>query len=167
MFQHIVLNPLEIVHRLKFLYLKNIHNYIQLPTPDQDNSSNDDQPPVELLHLVAKMRPSSEEFLEIFQIDITFVKEAAVYLKIVPSLLALQREQGFDGDGELIDVFCRCFNARVSLDPTVEKVDQDGVMLFENLKLAGYVTADRRKGFNRELARYVLKVRMGRKQRRI
>ncbi|XP_041786515.1 uncharacterized protein LOC121601779 [Anopheles merus] len=130
---------------------------VQERREQKDNSSNDDQPPVELLHLVAKMRPSSEEFLEIFQIDITFVKEAAVYLKIVPSLLALQREQGFDGDGELIDVFCRCFNARVSLDPAVEKVDQDGVMLFENLKLAGYVTADRRKGFNRELARYVLK----------
>ncbi|XP_050079037.1 uncharacterized protein LOC126565870 [Anopheles maculipalpis] len=111
---------------------------------------------VELLHLVAKMRPSSEEFLEIFQIDTTFVKEAAVYLKIVPTLLALQREQGYDGKDELIDVFCRCYNARVSLDPSVEKVDQDGVMLFENLKLAGYVTADRRQGFNRELARYVL-----------
>ncbi|XP_035904869.1 uncharacterized protein LOC118508984 [Anopheles stephensi] len=110
----------------------------------------------ELLHLVAKMRPSSEEFLEIFQIDTTFVKEAAVYLKIVPTLLALQREQGYDGEDELIDVFCRCYNARVSLDPSVEKVDQDGVMLFENLKLAGYVTADRRQGFNRVLARYVL-----------
>ncbi|XP_049284808.1 uncharacterized protein LOC125764510 [Anopheles funestus] len=122
----------------------------------KDKTDNKDQPPVELLHLVAKMRPSSEEFLEIFQIDTTFVKEAAVYLKIVPTLLALQREQGYDGDGELIDVFCRCYNARVSLDPSMEKVDQDGVMLFENLKLAGYVTADRRQGFNREQARYVL-----------
>uniref|UniRef100_A0A182PNH6 CHK domain-containing protein n=1 Tax=Anopheles epiroticus TaxID=199890 RepID=A0A182PNH6_9DIPT len=121
-----------------------------------DDTNKDAQPPVELLHLVAKMRPSSEEFLEIFQIDTTFVKEAAVYLKIVPTLLALQREQGFDGENELIDVFCRCFNARVSLDPSMEKVDQDGVMLFENLKLAGYVTADRRKGFNREQARFVL-----------
>ncbi|XP_053664497.1 uncharacterized protein LOC128713660 [Anopheles marshallii] len=123
----------------------------------KDNTDRDqDQPPVEILHLVAKMRPSSEEFLEIFQIDTTFVKEAAVYLKIVPTLLALQREQGYDGDDELIDVFCRCYNARVSLDPSVEKVDQDGVMLFENLKHAGYVTADRRQGFNREQARYVL-----------
>ncbi|XP_052897388.1 uncharacterized protein LOC128304267 [Anopheles moucheti] len=122
----------------------------------KENTDNEDQPPVELLHLVAKMRPSSEEFLEIFQIDTTFVKEAAVYLKIVPTLLTLQREQGYDGDDELIDVFCRCYNARVSLDPSVEKVDQDGVMLFENLKHAGYVTADRRQGFNREQARYVL-----------
>uniref|UniRef100_A0A182SWU6 Uncharacterized protein n=1 Tax=Anopheles maculatus TaxID=74869 RepID=A0A182SWU6_9DIPT len=110
------------------------------------------------------MRPSSEEFLEIFQIDTTFVKEAAVYLKIVPTLLALQREQGYDGEDELIDVFCRCYNARVSLDPSVEKVDQDGVMLFENLKLAGYVTADRRQGFNRELARYVLQVSIANKK---
>ncbi|XP_058125354.1 uncharacterized protein LOC131281570 [Anopheles ziemanni] len=117
-----------------------------------ENGEQDDG----LLHLVAKMRPSSEEFLEIFQIDTTFVKEAAVYLKIVPTLLALQREQGFDGEGELIDVFCRCYNARVSLDPAVEKVDEDGVMLFENLKRAGYVTADRRQGFDRQLARFVL-----------
>uniref|UniRef100_A0AAG5DEJ6 CHK kinase-like domain-containing protein n=1 Tax=Anopheles atroparvus TaxID=41427 RepID=A0AAG5DEJ6_ANOAO len=120
---------------------------------DGDNCGKDDDG---LLHLVAKMRPSSEEFLEIFQIDTTFVKEAAVYLKIVPTLLALQREQGFDGEGELIDVFCRCYNARVSLDPAVEKVDEDGVMLFENLKRAGYVTADRRQGFSREMGRFVL-----------
>ncbi|XP_035792721.1 uncharacterized protein LOC118466930 isoform X2 [Anopheles albimanus] len=118
-----------------------------------DRSEDDTSSP---LHLVAKMRPSSEEFLEIFQIDTTFVKEAAVYLKIVPTLLELQREQGFGGDGQLIDVFCRCYGARVSLDPSVEKVDADGVMLFENLKLAGYVTGDRRQGFDREQARFVL-----------
>ncbi|XP_058059187.1 uncharacterized protein LOC131210020 [Anopheles bellator] len=112
--------------------------------------------PAGQLHLVAKMRPSSEQFLEIFQIDTTFVKEAAVYLKIVPTLLDLQRAQGFGGEDELIDVFCRCYNARVSLDPTARKVDADGVMLFENLKLAGYVTENRRQGLTRDLARFVL-----------
>ncbi|XP_053675004.1 uncharacterized protein LOC128725295 [Anopheles nili] len=126
-------------------------------TKQQDCKDEKDDSPTETeLHLVAKMRPSSEEFLEIFQIDTTFVKEAAVYLKIVPTLLALQREQEFAAHDELIDVFCRCYNARVSLDPAVEKVDQDGVMLFENLKLAGYVTVDRRQGFDRTVARFVL-----------
>ncbi|XP_049536424.1 uncharacterized protein LOC125951543 [Anopheles darlingi] len=128
----------------------------QQQTPKGRDGREDEDEDTSRLHLVAKMRPSSEEFLEIFQIDTTFVKEAAVYLKIVPTLLELQREQGFGGDGELIDVFCRCYGARVSLDPSVEKVDADGVMLFENLKLAGYVTGDRRQGFDREQARFVL-----------
>lgn len=103
------------------------------------------------------MRPTSEEFLEIFQIDVTFVKEAAVYSQIVPAMIKLQQEMGLP-DEETIDVFCRCYNTRVSLDPDSDKVDADGVMLFENLKLAGFITEDRRKGFTRELAEFILKV---------
>ncbi|XP_055637927.1 uncharacterized protein LOC129776362 [Toxorhynchites rutilus septentrionalis] len=108
------------------------------------------------LQLVAKMRPTSEEFFDIFQIDVTFVKEAAVYSQIIPAMVSLQREMQFPAE-EMIDVFCRCYNTRVSLDPHSIKVDADGVMLFENLKLAGYITADRRKGFNRAVAGFILK----------
>lgn len=108
------------------------------------------------LHLVAKMRPTSEVFLEIFQIDVTFVKEAAVYSQIVPAMITLQREIGFPED-EIIDVFCRCYCTRISLNPDSTKVDEDGVMIFENLKLAGFVTDDRRKGFNREVGEFILK----------
>ncbi|KAL9692369.1 hypothetical protein quinque_000241 [Culex quinquefasciatus] len=110
----------------------------------------------EQLQLVGKMRPTSEEFLEIFQIDVTFVKEAAVYSQIVPAMLSLQKELAFPEE-ELIDVFCRCYSTRISLDPNNSKVDADGVMLFENLKPAGYVTEDRRVGFSRDLAEYILK----------
>lgn len=110
----------------------------------------------EQLQLVAKMRPTSEEFLEIFQIDVTFVKEAAVYSHIVPAMIKLQREMEFP-ENETIDVFCRCYNTRASLDPNSCKVDADGVMLFENLKLAGYITEDRRMGFNRQLAEFILR----------
>lgn len=111
----------------------------------------------EQLQLVGKMRPTSEEFLEIFQIDVTFVKEAAVYSQIVPAMLSLQKELAFPEE-ELIDVFCRCYSTRISLDPNNSKVDADGVMLFENLKPAGCVTEDRRVGFSRDLAEYILKV---------
>ncbi|XP_039429373.1 uncharacterized protein LOC120412832 isoform X1 [Culex pipiens pallens] len=110
----------------------------------------------EQLQLVGKMRPTSEEFLEIFQIDVTFVKEAAVYSQIVPAMLSLQKELAFPEE-ELIDVFCRCYSTRISLDPNNSKVDADGVMLFENLKPAGYVTEDRRVGFSRDLAEFILK----------
>lgn len=103
------------------------------------------------------MRPTSEEFLEIFQIDVTFVKEAAVYSQIVPAMIKLQREMEFPED-ETIDVFCRCYSTRVSLDPSSSKVDADGVMLLENLKLAGYITEDRRMGFSRGLAEFILRV---------
>ncbi|XP_053690679.1 uncharacterized protein LOC128739242 isoform X2 [Sabethes cyaneus] len=119
------------------------------------NLSNSTNEPKQL-QLVAKMRPASEEFLEIFQIDITFVKEAAVYSQIVPAMVTLQQEMGFP-ETETIDVFCRCYNARVSLDPTSRKVDADGVMLLENLKLDGYLTEDRRKGFPPHIAEYILK----------
>ncbi|EAT46941.1 AAEL001899-PA [Aedes aegypti] len=101
------------------------------------------------------MRPTSEEFLEIFQIDVTFVKEAAVYSQIVPAMIKLQQEMGLP-ENEMIDVFCRCYNTRVSLDPASDKVDADGVMLFENLKLAGFITEDRRQGFSRELGEFIL-----------
>lgn len=103
------------------------------------------------------MRPTSEEFLEIFQIDVTFVKEAAVYSQIVPAMIKLQQEMGLP-ENEMIDVFCRCYNTRVSLDPASDKVDADGVMLFENLKLAGFITEDRRQGFSRELGEFILNV---------
>ncbi|XP_065075270.1 uncharacterized protein LOC135699016 [Ochlerotatus camptorhynchus] len=117
-------------------------------------SAREDEP--EQLQLVAKMRPTSEEFLEIFQIDVTFVKEAALYSQIVPAMIKLQREMEFPED-ETVDLFCRCYNTRVSLDPSCSKVDADGVMLLENLKLAGYITEDRRMGFNRELAEFILR----------
>lgn len=122
-------------------------------TVDVTSATGDE---LEQLPLVAKMRPTSEEFLEIFQIDVTFVKEAAVYSQIVPAMIKLQQEMGLP-DEETIDVFCRCYNTRVSLDPDSDKVDADGVMLFENLKLAGFITEDRRKGFTRELAEFILK----------
>ncbi|XP_058451824.1 uncharacterized protein LOC131430687 [Malaya genurostris] len=120
-------------------------------TVDISNAANE----TKQLPLVAKMRPASEEFLEIFQIDVTFVKEAAVYSQIVPIMVDLQREVGFP-EAEIIDVFCRCYNTRVSLDPNCKKVDADGVMLLENLKLAGYITENRRKGFTREQAEFIL-----------
>ncbi|XP_058814264.1 uncharacterized protein LOC131678265 [Topomyia yanbarensis] len=120
-------------------------------TVDTINAANE----TKQLPLVAKMRPASEEFLEIFQIDVTFVKEAAVYSQIVPTMVELQREVGFP-EAEIIDVFCRCYNTRASLDPSCRKVDADGVMLLENLKLAGYITEDRRRGFSREQAEFVL-----------
>ncbi|XP_055600899.1 uncharacterized protein LOC129749831 isoform X2 [Uranotaenia lowii] len=119
-----------------------------------DIVSETDEP--KQIHVVAKMRPTSEEFLDIFQIHITFAMEAALYTEIVPVLVGLQRELGCP-ENRTIDVFSRCYNARVSLDPESSKVDADGVILFENLKTAGFVTGNRRKGFPRDTADFVLK----------
>ncbi|XP_058451823.1 uncharacterized protein LOC131430686 [Malaya genurostris] len=118
---------------------------------DISNAANE----TKKLPLVAKMIPASEEFWEVFQIDTTFVKEAAVYSHIVPTMVDLQREVGFP-EAEIVDVFCRCYNTRVSLDPNCKKVDADGVILLENLKFAGYITENRRKGFTREQAEFIL-----------
>ncbi|XP_062552063.1 uncharacterized protein LOC134217332 [Armigeres subalbatus] len=122
-------------------------------TVDVTNATGDEP---NQLHLVAKMRPSSEEFIVMFQLDITFVKEAALYLNIVPAMIKLQQDVNFPED-EIIDVFCRCYGTRISLKPGSTAVDEDGVILFENLKQSGFVTGDRRKGFNREMGEFVLK----------
>lgn len=52
-------------------------------------------------------------FASIFQPAESCVKENGFYLEIIPSLRSLQRERGL-GENELIDIFIRCYGARLS-----------------------------------------------------
>lgn len=53
-----------------------------------------------------------------FQPTESCIKENCFYTEIIPSLLQLQRERGL-AENELIDIFIRCYGARLSLNPGI------------------------------------------------
>ena len=104
---------------------------------------------------MAKMRPANEEFINLFQVDVTFVKESGIYMSVAPALLNLQREQGILED-DLLSTFCKCYASRFSLDPMSKTVNEDALMILENLKYKGFVTGDRRAGFKEKDTLFIL-----------
>ncbi|CAH0553110.1 unnamed protein product [Brassicogethes aeneus] len=109
----------------------------------------------EVLNLVAKLIPQSEVLKIAFDIFVTFKKEVFAYTKTIPTLIALQKEKNVPKN-KILDVFPKCFGARVCLDENKNQVDEDGVLIFENLKLQGYKTEDRLIGFDLDSARIVV-----------
>uniref|UniRef100_A0A1B0GJS4 CHK kinase-like domain-containing protein n=1 Tax=Lutzomyia longipalpis TaxID=7200 RepID=A0A1B0GJS4_LUTLO len=110
----------------------------------------------EFLQLVAKMCPTNQMLLEIFQVNITFTKEMAIYMVSVPEFLRLQADEGCPDD-EKLDVFIECYGSRTSLSPTEASVDADAVILLENIKIKGYTVGDRAKGFDLEHTELILR----------
>ncbi|XP_059616957.1 uncharacterized protein LOC132261924 isoform X2 [Phlebotomus argentipes] len=108
------------------------------------------------LELVAKMCPTNKMLLDIFQVNITFTKEMAVYTASVPEFLRLQEETECPEE-EKLDVFIECYGSRASLDPESESVDGDAVLLLENMKVKGYSVGERSKGFDMEHTKLILK----------
>lgn len=96
----------------------------------------------EVLRLVAKLLPANEMLRVAFNVSVTFKKEVFAYLESIPALVGFQRENGVP-EGRVIDIFPRCYGARISLDPEKEEVDDDAALIFENLKVQGYATQDR------------------------
>lgn len=108
------------------------------------------------LHLVAKMIPINEMLKEIFQVQVTFIKELSVYTKIVPALFQLEEEYGIEGY-RASSLFCKCYGGRSNLNEEIGTVDSDAMILFENLKTNGFENGDRLKGFDFESSKFVLR----------
>ncbi|XP_018561653.1 uncharacterized protein LOC108903829 [Anoplophora glabripennis] len=110
----------------------------------------------ETLNLVAKLIPANEMLRVAFDIYVTFKKEVFAYTESIPALIELQREYNVPEE-KIINIFPKCYGARVSLDGNSNEVDEDGVLIFENLKLLGYKTEDRLTGFDLEGTRIVVR----------
>lgn len=109
----------------------------------------------ETLHLVAKLIPANEMLRIAFNIEVTFKKEAFAYLHSIPALVEFQKEYNVP-EGRLLDMFPKCYGARITLDKDKDQVDEDAVILFENLKLQGFATDDRLIGFDLPSAKMIV-----------
>lgn len=109
----------------------------------------------ETLHLVAKLIPANEMLRIAFNIEVTFKKEVFAYLYSIPTLIEFQKEYNVP-ESRILDMFPKCYGARVSLDENKNEVDEDAVILFENLKLQGFATDDRLVGFDLVSAKMII-----------
>ncbi|CAH1183303.1 unnamed protein product [Ceutorhynchus assimilis] len=111
---------------------------------------------VEDLDIVAKLIPANEMLRLAFDIPVTFKKEVFAYKETIPALVEFQKEYGVP-DYKLHDnLFPKCLGARLSVDENKNIVDEDAVLLFENLKIKGFVTEDRLKGFDLSATKIIL-----------
>ena len=108
-------------------------------------------------NLVAKLIPANEMLRVAFDISVTFKKEVVAYTVTIPALTQLQKEYGVPEERLYDNLFPKCYGARVCLDSNKNEVDEDGVLIFENLKIQGFKTEDRLVGFDLEGARLILK----------
>ncbi|RZC41324.1 EcKinase and/or DUF1679 domain containing protein [Asbolus verrucosus] len=108
-------------------------------------------------HLVAKLIPANEMLRIAFDISVTFKKEVIAYTETIPALNQLQREYKVPDEKLFENLFPKCYGARVCLDENKNEVDEDGVLLFENLKILGYKTEDRLVGFDLDAAKLIIR----------
>ncbi|XP_018569811.1 uncharacterized protein LOC108909862 [Anoplophora glabripennis] len=106
------------------------------------------------LHAVAKMIPATEFQRTLFNIQVTFKNEIAMYNVIIPTLRDFQRENGIN---QVIDCFPEFYGARINLDERNGTVDEDAVLILENLIIKGYQVLDRHIGFDLETTQLILK----------
>ncbi|ENN74586.1 hypothetical protein HUJ04_004707 [Dendroctonus ponderosae] len=105
------------------------------------------------VHGVGKLIPSSEVQLEIFNTQVTFKNEIGFYADIVPAMQEFQREHGVAPT----EYFPEMYGARISLDPQSKAVDLNAILLLENLKVKGFFTVDKYKGFDVDSTKTVLR----------
>ncbi|XP_066149777.1 uncharacterized protein [Euwallacea fornicatus] len=109
------------------------------------------------LQLVAKLIPANEMLRIAFDVPVTFKKEIFAYKETIPALVALQKEFGVPEERFQDKLFPKCYGARLSVDENKNIVDEDAVLIFENLKVQGFITEDRLKGFDLSAAKIILK----------
>ncbi|CAH1113499.1 unnamed protein product [Psylliodes chrysocephalus] len=107
----------------------------------------------EELYLVAKQIPNSEYYQQVFNVQVTFNQEKEFYKTVVPTLHDFQRKMGT----KILDAFPKFYGARNSLNCENGKVDKDGLIVVENLKIKGYKNLDRFVGFDLSTSRTILK----------
>ncbi|XP_060535175.1 uncharacterized protein LOC132707363 [Cylas formicarius] len=107
-----------------------------------------------LLDLVGKMIPRLEVMQNIFNVQVTFKNEIAFYLELIPAVQLFLEENNIL---DKVSYAAQSYGGRISLDPSSEKVDENAIILLQNLKVLGYTTCDRRKGFDLKSTRIILK----------
>lgn len=101
----------------------------------------------ETVELVAKMAPKDPMFFNLFQVPVSFPKEASMYTSVARALKDHQEKHSVPEDLYL-DCFCECFGVRRNLTGS-EIVDMDAVLVLENLKPKGFACGSRSQGFNK------------------
>lgn len=89
----------------------------------------------ELLYLVAKRLPATENFREMFNIQETFKKEIQFYEVILPTLERFQKEENITD--VLEKHFAKFYGARYNFEGSSDIIDDDGVLLMEDLSVRG------------------------------
>ncbi|KAJ8940527.1 hypothetical protein NQ314_010688 [Rhamnusium bicolor] len=108
----------------------------------------------EQMHAVAKQIPDNEFTQKVFNTQVTYKNEIAMYATIMPTLQMFQKEHGVH---EVIDCYPKLYGARINLHDKGDIVDENAVILLENLFASGYSNIDRHVGFDLETAQLILK----------
>ncbi|XP_003706466.2 uncharacterized protein LOC100880729 [Megachile rotundata] len=165
--KEVVLRDIESVLREKLDNQIIVENYTTKPLlpPGENYGSSIFSVHVELtnkktgkneeLHLIAKMVPPTEFQKRLFNSSRTFIKEIFMYDNIVPTYNKLELECGFR-ESELFDILPKFYGSRLSSRPDAD-FDDDAVILMENLKIKGYYTGERTKGYDLEHATATVK----------
>lgn len=85
-----------------------------------------------VLKTVAKLIPPTVFLQKLFNIQVSFTTEIALYEIIVPTLQNFRRKFGVDD----MKIFSRTYGSRINLNGT-DTVDENAVLLMENLKVSG------------------------------
>ncbi|CAG9859902.1 unnamed protein product [Phyllotreta striolata] len=116
---------------------------------------NNENKTEETLHTIAKVLPHDELMRELFRVQTTYTNEMGFYKIIVPTVSEFQKE--LTGLTSYLDCFPKCFAARKNLLENNDRIDDDAVLLLENLKHRGFDNIDKRKGFDIETTKMVLR----------
>lgn len=108
----------------------------------------------ETMNLVAKLPPTSEYLLDLFNSPISFKKELEFYSKLTREFETLQLECGIE-EKDLSILAPKYFGGRLGLrDP--DKFDEQAVIILENLKYNGYATEERMYGLDEKHTKFAL-----------
>lgn len=110
----------------------------------------------QVVNLVAKLLPINQMLRKLFNVEETFKMEINAYLDTIPALEAFQDEYHIPPSQKL-DIFPKCFGARVNLDENHNNIDEDAAIILENLITQGYIVEDRLKGFDLQQTQLLLK----------
>ena len=107
---------------------------------------NKDSPP-EVFHFVAKSMPATL-LASTRNVNWTrfYKKEIFMYTKIIPFYKKIEFESNMSEKESISQVIPQLCGYRMSLDPNVEKADEDAVILLENLNVKGYYIIDKNVG---------------------
>ncbi|XP_063927699.1 uncharacterized protein LOC135140890 [Zophobas morio] len=114
-----------------------------------DATLEDDQS----IRAVAKMIPQNDFIRRLFRSEKTFRNEVGYYRTIAPCLRKFQEERGLSG---LLSSYPDFYNARFSLQPSSDQVDNDAVLLIKNIKTDGFTIMDRKVGFDFDQSKLIL-----------
>ncbi|XP_018321722.1 uncharacterized protein LOC108734592 [Agrilus planipennis] len=103
-------------------------------------------------HLVGKMPLVNEFFRNIFKVDLTFKKEALIYRDVLPFFNKFYKNR----TSTELDMFPKYLGGQLNYDKSTDRIHNDSIIFLEDLKIKGYKTLDRFKGFDENTAKIVI-----------